>query len=588
MAAAALTTAASDWPGWRGPEGTGASSEKGLPLKWSAKENVRWQAALPDRGNSSPIVWNNRVFLTQAIQKENRRTLMCFDRASGKLLWQSGVTYTESEPTQENNPYCAGTPATDGERVYVCFGSAGVYAYDFDGKESWHRDLGKLNHMFGNAVSTVLHGDLCILNFGPDEKARLIALNKKTGQTIWEVEPPKLDESERQQGFPGGPGGRGFGPGMFVAPQMVSQADKNKDQKLTKEEFTALADAWFDKLDTDKTGKLSQEQFAEKLTDVLPPPQGFGPPGGGQRPGGGRGFGPGRFIAPGLFAAADSDKDGSLTRAELKGTFEKWFAEWDSDKSGLLNEDKVREGLTAALPRPNFGGQGGPGGPGGGRSPGGPGGPGGGNPSGSWSTPVVIKAAGREELIMNFPGRLAAYDPATGKELWISKGLGATIYTTPLWGEGTLVALSSGMGSGSAIAVKPGAQGDVTESGRLWRLDRVKGAIGSGVIHEGHLYTISSDGVAECFELKTGNRLWEERLTGPGNRNSSWSSMLLADGKIYVPNQSGDVFVLRADPKFEVLTTNSVHEPTNASLAVSNHEMFMRTDNSLWCFASAP
>ena len=148
--------------------------------------------------------------------------------------------------------------------------------------------------------------------------------------------------------------------------------------------------------------------------------------------------------------------------------------------------------------------------------------------------------------------------------------------------------LRSRMGSGSAIAVKPGAQGDVTESGRLWRLDRVKGAIGSGVIHEGHLYTISSDGVAECFELKTGNRLWEERLTGPGNRNSSWSSMLLADGKIYVPNQSGDVFVLRADPKFEVLTTNSVHEPTNASLAVSNHEMFMRTDNSLWCFASAP
>ena len=60
---------------------------------------------------------------------------MCFDRANGKLLWQSGVTYTESEQTQENNPYCARTPATDGDRVYVCFGSPGVYAYDFASKE---------------------------------------------------------------------------------------------------------------------------------------------------------------------------------------------------------------------------------------------------------------------------------------------------------------------------------------------------------------------------------------------------------------------------------------------------------------------
>ena len=592
IAVTALSVAAGDWPVWRGPEGTGISSEKDVPLKWNAKENVRWRSELPGPGNSSPIVWGNRVFVAQAVQKENRRTVMCFDRAGGKLLWQSGVNYTEDEPTQENNPYCAGTPATDGERVYVCFGSAGIYAYDFDGKEAWHRDLGKLNHMFGNAVSPILHGDLCIFNFGPDEKARLVALDRKTGQTIWEVEPPKLDEAERQFGGPGGPGGRsGFGPGMFIAPQMLSQADKNGDQKLSKEEFAALADAWFDKLDADKAGKLSQDQFAERLSEVLPPPQGFGPrgapPGGGPRAGGGRGFGPGRFIGPGLFTAADTDKDGSLTRAELKGTFEKWFAEWDSDKGGALTEDKLREGLTAVLPRPNFGGPGGPGGPGGDRRPGGRGGfAGGGNPSGSWSTPVIIKAGGRDELIMNFPGRLAAYDPATGKQLWISKGLGATIYTTPLWGGGALVATSSGMGGGNALAVKAGGNGDVTESARLWRLDRVKGAIGSGVIHEGHIYTISQDGVAECFELKTGNRLWEERLTGPSSRNSSWSSMLLADGKIYVPNQSGDVFVLRAGPKFEVLATNSVNEPTNASLAVSNHDLFMRTDTSLWCFAT--
>ena len=97
------------------------------------------------------------------------------------MLWQSGVTYEENEPTQQSNPYCSGSPVTDGERIFVCFGSAGASAYDFDGKEVWHRDLGKLNHVFGNAVSVILHGELCILNFGPDEKARADRIGQDNG-----------------------------------------------------------------------------------------------------------------------------------------------------------------------------------------------------------------------------------------------------------------------------------------------------------------------------------------------------------------------------------------------------------------------
>jgi len=166
----------------------------------------------------------------------------------------------------------------------------------------------------------------------------------------------------------GGPGGGrgGFGPGMMIASQMLSQADNNGDQKLNKAELTALADAWFDKLDADKTGKLSQEQFTGKLGEILPAPRGFGPRDGGPEPGGlggpaGRrgGFGPGMFIGPGLFTATDANKDGSLTRAEFKDTFAKWFADWDTEKRGSLTEEKLRTGLSAALPQPNFGGPGG-------------------------------------------------------------------------------------------------------------------------------------------------------------------------------------------------------------------------------------
>src|SRR5262249_31564825 len=156
----------------------------------------------------------------------------------------------------------------------------------------------------------------------------------------------------------GGPGGRGgFGPGMMLAGQMMTQGDRNGDQKLSPEELSALADTWFDKLDPEKTDQVTQEQFTTKFADLLPAPQGFGPPrggsGGGPRRGG---FGPGRFIAPGLFTASDTDKDGNLTRAELKSTFAKWAEQWDTDKSGSLSEEKLRDGLNAALPPPDFGG----------------------------------------------------------------------------------------------------------------------------------------------------------------------------------------------------------------------------------------
>jgi outer membrane protein assembly factor BamB len=592
------TAFAGNWPGWRG-DGTGASSETRLPQTWSTNENVRWHCALPGPGNSSPIVWGDRVFLTETVKAEQRRTVMCFNRADGKLLWQSGVTYTEKEQTQPNNPYCSATPVTDGERVIASFGSAGLYCYDFEGKELWHRDLGKMSSMFGNASSPILWGDLCILNFGPDPKARLVAVNKKDGQTVWEAEPPKVEASEKQAarshpggpGGGGGPGGRGgFGPGMFLAPRIMSQADKNGDQKLTRQEFVALADVWFDKLDTDKAGKLSQEQFVERINLVLPPPEGAGPPDGGpggdeQRPGGpgGPGGGFGRFIGPGLFTAAHTNKDEWLTRAELKGAFAKWFAGWDADKSGALNEEQLREGLNAVLPRPEFGGPGGPGGRG---RPGGPGGPGGGEMGGTWGTPLLIKVSDHQEVVTTFPYRLVAYEPSAGKQLWFSKGVGESFYTSPLFGEGVVVGMSGGPEGSVAVAVKPDGTGDVTENRRAWRLDKLKSAIGSGVIYQGNLFTIGQDGTVECLDARTGDKVWEQRLKGPGSKSSTWSSMVLVDGKIYLPNQSGDVFVLRAGPKFELLATNSVKEPTNASLAVSGGALFLRTDKGLWCLAN--
>jgi outer membrane protein assembly factor BamB len=183
-------TFADNWPGWRGPTGDGLSAEKGAPLHWSPTENVRWKAALPGAGNSSPIVWDDRVFVTQALDKGARRAVYCFDRATGKLLWQREVRYEGREPTHETNPYCSATPVTDGRHVIASHGSAGLVCYDFAGNELWRKDVGRLEHIWGNGSSPVLYGDLAILWCGPGERQFLLAAEKTSGKTVWRHDEP--------------------------------------------------------------------------------------------------------------------------------------------------------------------------------------------------------------------------------------------------------------------------------------------------------------------------------------------------------------------------------------------------------------
>src|SRR5438874_12940835 len=132
LALLAATARADNWPAWRGPSGTGVSSERNLPLNWSQKHNVRWKAALPAPGNSTPIVWGDRVFLTQALDGGTRRAVLAFRRADGHPLWQRDVPCHVRETTHAQNPPCSASPVTDGAAVFAHFASAGVAAYDLD------------------------------------------------------------------------------------------------------------------------------------------------------------------------------------------------------------------------------------------------------------------------------------------------------------------------------------------------------------------------------------------------------------------------------------------------------------------------
>ena len=192
-----LTSAAAfadNWPAWRGPRGDGDCNERNLPITWSATENVRWKIALPEPCNSTPIIWGDHVFLTQGLDGGKRRAVIALDRKDGKKLWQREVPCDVVETTHQQNPPCSASPVTDGAAVYAWLASSGVVAYDFLGKELWKRDLGPIKSRWGNGSSPILYKDLLIVFHGPGEPATfLIALDKRTGKTVWKSDETAID-----------------------------------------------------------------------------------------------------------------------------------------------------------------------------------------------------------------------------------------------------------------------------------------------------------------------------------------------------------------------------------------------------------
>ncbi|MGE3805342.1 MAG: PQQ-binding-like beta-propeller repeat protein [Gemmataceae bacterium] len=184
---------ADNWPAWRGPTGQGYCNETKLPLNWDKNTNVKWKVPMPFDGNSTPVIWGDKIFVTQSNKGGTERGLMCLDRKDGKTLWHHKIDYPEKEQNWRDNWYCNASPATDGQRVFVSYGSAGMYCYDFDGKVLWKRDdLGKWQHSFGNSASPVLYGDTVILWCGPNEKGGnyLLAVDQKTGKNVWKEDQP--------------------------------------------------------------------------------------------------------------------------------------------------------------------------------------------------------------------------------------------------------------------------------------------------------------------------------------------------------------------------------------------------------------
>jgi outer membrane protein assembly factor BamB len=208
---------ADNWTHWRGPDATGASSTATPPLTWDAKTNIAWQAPIPGRGSSTPIVLGDQVFVLTALNtgimaeakdlpapsdaKYQKRTLapktfheflvLSFDRATGKERWRATATKrVPHEGHHDSHSYAAGSPTTDGKRLYVSFGSFGVFAYDLTGKQLWSRDLGRQETRlgWGEASTPVVVGDRLYLAWDHEAGSFVTALDSATGKTLWKTE----------------------------------------------------------------------------------------------------------------------------------------------------------------------------------------------------------------------------------------------------------------------------------------------------------------------------------------------------------------------------------------------------------------
>jgi outer membrane protein assembly factor BamB len=206
-------TAARDyWPQWRGPDSTGVAPHAHPPVEWSETKHIRWKAALPGRGHSTPIIWGERLFLTTAIPHgeatrprlperpgahdnlalthHHEFVVLAVSRRDGKILWQKTVHQElPHEAGHVTGSLASASPVTDGERVFASFGSRGIYCLDTEGKLLWRKHLGLMHtkHGHGEGSSPALYGDTLIINWDQEEKSFLVALDKRTGNQLWRV-----------------------------------------------------------------------------------------------------------------------------------------------------------------------------------------------------------------------------------------------------------------------------------------------------------------------------------------------------------------------------------------------------------------
>jgi len=200
------------WAQWRGPLGTGVAPRGDPPVTWGEGEHVRWKTAIPGLGHSTPVIWGDIIFLTTAVpyggaleprhwhapgahdnvpaRRRRKFVVLAVNRRDGTILWNR--TLRDERPhegTHETGSWASNSPVTDGEHVFVSFGSRGLYSLDMSGKLLWETDVGDMQskHGHGEGSSPALYGNTLIINWDHQGESFVMALDKRTGKQRWKI-----------------------------------------------------------------------------------------------------------------------------------------------------------------------------------------------------------------------------------------------------------------------------------------------------------------------------------------------------------------------------------------------------------------
>jgi outer membrane protein assembly factor BamB len=453
------------WPQFRGPGGLGvAAADARPPVHFGPQTNVVWRVDSPP-GNSSPIIWGRYLFLTGSVG--GKLLTLAYDRDSGREIWRREVAPAKLEEVHPSlgNPATA-TPATDGEKIYVHFGSFGALAYDFSGNELWRRPMKLTQTEYGASSSPLIFGETVIQLLDQDGDSHLLALNKHTGEVVWRVE-----RSEMR---------RGFGTPILWAHDGVT-------------DLVVPGTLWLEGLNPFSGEERWRVSGLARVT-CTSPVVGDGvlfaaswTTGGDQGP---------QHLLLGKFddilASNDADKDGQLTLGELPpGPAKDRFKHLDGNRNGFVEREE-------------------------------------------WETMAEVFARVENQ----------------------------------------------------AFAVKPDAQGRVSDAGVLWRFKKGLPYVGSPLFYLGRFYFVKDGGLLTCLDPKMGSPIYqEERL---GALGPYYASLVGAAGRVYATARRGVVTVIQSGDRPEILARNDLAEMVQATPVPLGDTLFVRTAGHLAAFRESP
>jgi len=482
--ASTLSAATPLWPQFRGPNGSGVAEDAKPPVYFGPDTNLLWKTAVPP-GVSAPVVWGDRLFLTALAS--NQLVTLAFDAKTGRELWRCVAPAEKIERCHEFSSPAASTPCTDGKRVYSYFGSFGLLAYDFAGKEIWRRPFARLPTMYGTASSPMLAGGKLILQRdGDSTNSQVVALEPATGKTIWEAARP-------------------LSGGCYSTP-MVWRHDG------------------LEELMVQGRGRLTGYNLAEGkprwwvrgwgFTAVTTPVAGEGM----------------------LFAGGTGMGDPTEPEDPLMN-WNKLIADYDANKDGQLALDEI---------------------------------------------PKDLELHFKKELPKETPGNSMSL---RGLMAWFIDTDKDKIVTKKEWDASDAFSKDK-FNADRFVGIRPGGRDDSTETHVAWETTRGLPDMPSPLFYRGRVHLVRDGGLWTVFEPKPGKRLLDRERLGIGGQ--CVASPIAADDRIYVVNEPGTFAVLRASDTLEVLAVNKLGESVRATPAIAGDRLYVRSAGHLWAFGERP